>query len=506
MSERYEDFISRFKQRLVELFHQESNINELSIERGLPPEVWTDIMELSPLSVAVPEAFSGRGVKVKECLGILSAASYESLPLSLTFGINIALFLEPLAKYGLPEIQADIFQRFIEHGAMGGLMITEPDFGSDALNMRTNFTTLDNGEYKLKGQKHWQGLTGMADFWLIAARKQLSSGELARDIEFFVTDNSKTEQKIKVEQYFNNLGLYMIPYGLNTIDLTVPANQKLQPPSTGIKMMLDILHRSRLQFPGMGMGFIQRMLDEALSHCITRKVGAQKLIDLDSVQFQLSRIQSSYTLCSGMCAYSATMSGISYDLSSKGLEANSMKALVTDLMQESAQICVQLSGSSGYKIDHIAGRGIVDSRPFQIFEGSNEMLYTQISEIVIKQMKKQKEENFYLFMSQFESTNRIASRLKKHLNFSLEHTLVQRQMVVLGKVIARLVCLQYVDLMVEKGFRTDLFENSFKHMEMDIKKLLSDLSDYNNAVPIVAYHEGSNWMDYSDSDKNGEIE
>jgi len=498
MSERYEDFISRFKQRLVELFHHESNINELSIERGLPTEVWKDIMELKPLSVAIPEAFNGRGAIVKECLGLLSAASYESLSLSLTFGINIALFLEPLAKYGSPDIQAGIFKRFIENGSMGGLMITEPDFGSDALNMRTNFTTMDNGDYELKGQKHWQGLTGMADFWLIAARKQLTGGELARDIEFFVTDNSKIEQQVKVEHYFNNLGLYMIPYGLNTIDLTVPANQKLQPPSTGIKMMLDILHRSRLQFPGMGMGFIQRMLDEALSHCIIRKVGVQKLIELDSVQFQLSRIQSSYTLCSGMCAHSASMSGIVHDLSSKGLEANSMKALVTDLMQESAQICVQLSGSSGYKIDHIAGRGIVDSRPFQIFEGSNEMLYTQISEIIIKQMKRQKEENFYKFLSQTENMHRVAPRLKMHLNFSLQNTLVQRQMVVLGKVIARLVCLQYVDVMVEKGFRQDLFENSFKHMEMDIKKLLSDLSDYNDAVPIVEYHPDSNWMEFID--------
>lgn len=47
----------------------------------------------------------------------------------------------------------------------------------------------------------------------------------------------------------------MIPYGLNKIDIKVPQQNKLIPESTGLKMMLDILHRSRLQFPGMGMGF-----------------------------------------------------------------------------------------------------------------------------------------------------------------------------------------------------------------------------------------------------------
>lgn len=495
MTENFDVFIDRFKGRLKSLFHDESNINELSLNRGLPDDVWNGIMEMNPLSVAIPREFGGRGAEVKECLGILSAASYEALPLSLTFGINIALFLEPLAKYGNPDIQAPIFERFMKEQAMGGLMITEPDYGSDALNMRTSYSETGTG-YSITGQKHWQGLTGMADFWIVAARKKVQENDLARDVEFFVTDNSRPEQKIVVEHYFNNLGLYMIPYGLNTVEVQVPHNQKLIQHSTGIKMMLDILHRSRLQFPGMGMGFIQRMLDEALAHTTRRKVGGQPLVAMDSVRFQLSRIQAAYTLASGMCAHSSSMSGIAFDVAGEGLQANSMKALVTDLMQESAQICVQLSGSSGYKIDHIAGRGIVDSRPFQIFEGSNEMLYTQISEILVKQMKRMKINNFSEYLNSFENTARVAPLFRKNLDFELPAVLVQRQTVVLGKIIARLVCLQYVDEMVEKGFRKDLFDNCVKHIRMDVKKLSTDLSDYNNAEPIIDYQEGSAWADY----------
>lgn len=495
MKENFDEFLGRFKDNLFNLFHNETNINELSLSRGLPEKVWDGIMSTKPLSVSIPLEYGGRGAEVKECLGILSAASYESLPLSLTFGINIALFLEPVAKYADSVIKAPIFTKFLEEKAMGGLMITEPDYGSDALNMRTNYTQTEQG-YKLQGQKHWQGLTGMADFWIVAARKKGNNDDLARDVEFFVTDNSKPEQKIIVENLFNNLGLYMIPYGLNTIDVSVPENQKLIQHTTGIKMMLDILHRSRLQFPGMGMGFIQRMLDEAIEHTQTRKVGGQPLSNMDSVRYQLSRIQSAYTLASGMCSHSSTMSGIAFDLALEGLQANSMKALVTDLMQESAQICVQLSGSSGYKIDHIAGRGIVDSRPFQIFEGSNEMLYTQISEIVIKQMKKSKVTNFFEYLNTFEYTNRVAEIFKKHLNFDLPSTIAQRQTVVIGQIIARLVCLQYVDQMVEKGFRKDLFDNCVKHIEMDVKKLVSDITEYNNAEPIFDYQDASDWSKF----------
>lgn len=489
-------FINRFNIALKKAFHEQHDINELSHLRGLPPEVWTVIMQASPLSVAIPKEFGGRGAVVKECLSLLSAASYESLPLSLTFGINIALFLEPVAKYGDPSLKEKVLPSFTAEHHMGGLMITEPEFGSDALNMKTLYRITDDG-YSIKGHKHWQGLTGQANYWLVAARKELGNGELARDVDFFVTDNSIPQQHIEVESIYSNLGLYMIPYGLNKINIEVPGNQRLQPESTGIKMMLDILHRSRMQFPGMGMGFIKRMLDEALFHCTNRVVGTGNLLMLDSVQFQLSRIQTAYTLCSGMCARSSDISGIDHNLAQEGLEANSMKALVTDLMQESAQLCLQVSGANGYRISHIAGRGIVDSRPFQIFEGSNEMLYTQIAEMVLKHMKKQKETNLYAFLSEFDRTNRSAPRFSEYLGFEPGTTIPQRKLVDLGKIVARIICVQYVLELAEKGFRKDLVESCLFNMKMDIAHLASNFSLNGRADLIPEYEAESDWMDFA---------
>src|SRR5690606_1106138 len=130
----------------------------------------------------------------------------------------------------------------------------------------------------------------------------------------------------------------------------VPVDHKLKPESTGIKLMLDTLHRSRLQFPGMGMGFIKRLLDESLQHCRERRVSGLRLNELDSVKFQLSRLQAAYTLCSGMCAYSTTVSSIDFDLSGHAVDANSVKALVTDLMHEAAQTALQLAGANGYRL------------------------------------------------------------------------------------------------------------------------------------------------------------
>jgi alkylation response protein AidB-like acyl-CoA dehydrogenase len=493
---KFSEFLKDFEKTLKCLFHEKNDINQLSLKRGLPAELMNAILSERPLSVAIPEQFGGRGSKVKECLGILAAASYESLPLSLTFGINIALFLEPVSKYADESVKKGIFQRFLENQNMGGLMITEPDYGSDALNMKTMNQEVENG-YKIKGTKHWQGLTGLADYWIIASRKALENGELGRDIDFFISDNTVEKQRVVVEELYDNAGLYMIPYGLNRLDLEVPANFKLQPETTGIKMMLDILHRSRMQFPGMGMGFIKRMLDEALSHCTNRMVGSGNLLAIDQVQFSISRMQSAYTICSAMCAKSSEISGIAHNLATEGMEANTMKAVVTDLMQECAQLLVQLSGANGYRISHIGGRGIMDSRPFQIFEGSNEMLYAQVAEIITRAMKKQKQLHLFDFLKELSLTSEACLHFKKELSFTLDQILSQRKLVDLGKVIARIICISYVLDLGKKGFRNDLLQNCIDTMKQELAVLISSFK-FDNAVQVVeGYAEQSSWLKFA---------
>ncbi|PKP35326.1 MAG: acyl-CoA dehydrogenase, partial [Bacteroidetes bacterium HGW-Bacteroidetes-15] len=257
----------------------------MGVTRGLPPYVLREVLEENPLNVFIPQTYGGRGGKIHEMLTLMEASSYQSLPLALMLGINGGLFLQPVANYALDEAKENVFKRFIDQKNLGGLMITEPDFGSEALKMQTVFSKSDN-QYNISGTKHWAGLTGWADFWLMTAREKSISGELGRDIGFFIHDTNNGG--IDVEEYYNNLGLYMIPYGRNKVDISVPSGYRLQPKTTGISMMLDLLHRSRLQFPGMATGFLHRLLDEAISHCKTRFVGGVSLFNYDQVKERLA--------------------------------------------------------------------------------------------------------------------------------------------------------------------------------------------------------------------------
>lgn len=491
----FSDFLNTLKEKIKYVFYVKGDIDNLSTKRGLPPSLMREIMSANPLSVGIPKEYGGRGGLMHENIGLLAAASYESLPLSLTFGINLGLFLQPVGKYAQEEVKAGIFKRFMEEKSMGGLMITEPNFGSDALNMQTSYTEKD-GLYHIKGKKHWAGLTGWADYWLLTARQQTSSGNLQRDIDFFICDVNAPGQEIVVEEFFENLGLYMIPYGRNRIDVKVPAVHKLQPHTTGVQMMLDLLHRSRMQFPGMGMGFIKRMLDEAIAHSKERFVGGKSLFSYDQVQQHLSKLQASYTVCSAMCANSSEKAGVDNDLVPHGLEANAVKSVITDLMQEAAQSLLQLVGAKAYKLNHIAGRSTADSRPFQIFEGSNDILYAQISENLVKMMKRVKENNLFQFLKSFDLTSKAAGFIKEQMNFNLNLNMPQRKLVELGKVIGRVISLNQVVEIANKGFRKDLAEGGITMLQQEISNLLATFSFKNNRQVVDGYEENSSWLSF----------
>ncbi|MEI6748468.1 MAG: acyl-CoA dehydrogenase family protein [Bacteroidales bacterium] len=491
----FSEFLQNFHDKLTTVFHQRTNSDLLGTERGLPPYVIREILSSDPFLAFIPAIYGGRGGHVHEGIDVISTASYESLALGLTLGINWALFLQPVAKYANEEIKASIFKDFVEDKKMGGLMITEPNHGSDALNMQTSYTE-EKDYYHLKGTKHWAGLTGWADYWLLTARKETSGGDLMRDIDFFVCNNNKAGQGIVVEEYFKNLGLYMIPYGRNKIDVKIPKIYRLEPHTTGIAMLLDCLHRSRMQIPAMAMGFTKRMLDEALHHCQSRFVGSKSLFSYDQVQHRLASLQSAFTITSAICAHSSDNGAIGVDLVNHGLKANSVKTVATDLMQESAQHLFQLVGAKGYKLNHIAGRAIVDSRPFQIFEGSNDILYAQISEAVVKRMKQAKETNLYQFLKNYPLTEKAAEKLKDMINFELNLQLPQRKMVELGKVLGRIIVMEMVIDIGIKGFQPELISKSLAMIRQELISLISSWSFCNKTVVTIDYNEQSYWRNF----------
>ena len=485
-------FLDRYAAVLRRVFREAPDGAAVHLRRGLPAADLRALLATKPLSVFIPRRHGGRagpaaegGDGVAGGLAMLERSAYESLAMALTMGINGALFLQPVAKYAREGVQNEVFPRFLAHQNMGGLMITEPDYGSDALSMETAWTEEGDG-YRIRGTKHWAGLTGLADLWLMTARKRGDDGRLARDVDFFVLDAHDPAQSLVVEERFHALGLYPIPYGRNGVDVHVPAAHRLEPTRNGLTMMLDLLHRSRLQFPGMALGFLHRLADEALQHVRTRAVGGKSLLHYDQVRRRLADLQASVTLADAMNLHAAEHADPDADLAKDGLRANVVKTVVTDKMQGAAQSLLQLVGAAGYKLDHVAGRGLIDSRPFQIFEGSNDILYEQIAGTTLKAMKAANEVRLDAFLRGHALTARAAERLGDLLHVRIDGDVPQRRRVDLGRIVGRVAGLDMTLELAERGYDAGRVEVAVQALRTEIAVLLGALHQGHDADPSDA--------------------
>jgi len=495
MKEPFSEYISKYRKILKRIFTEREQDSESEIRRGLPQNVMDEISVLTPSAVSIPEEYGGRGSDPSEILTLLEATSYESLPLSLVQGINGALFLEPLARYGEQRMKKETFRSFMEKKSLGGLMITEPDHGTDALAMKTSWQGRDGG-YAITGEKHWAGLSGRADFWLMTAREKMMPGnDLKRDIDFFICDSSDPRQYVRPVETFSNLGLYMIPYALNRVDVDVPSHHRLIPVKSGIRLMQDLLHRSRLRFSGMATGFIHRMMDEAVRHTTERFVSGKSLYSYDQVQKRLSDLQADFTISSAFCRYAAGVSSIGNDLSGRSLEANIHKTVLSDLMQNAAQSLLQLVGAKGYKLNHIAGRSVVDSRPFQIFEGSNDVIYQQVADQFIKHMVMMKNFDLFNALKTHPLTGKIARRVKQITEITINPEMSQRKKVDLGRILGRITGMEWTLDMGAGGYDSSLIEQALESMTERVQSLLGSFCGTSRAEFIPVRSSPVHWRD-----------
>ena len=166
-------------------------------------------------------------------------------------------------------------------------------------------------------------------------------------------------------------------------------------------------------------------------------------------------------------------------------------------LEEAAQSLLQLMGAKGYRLDHIAGRALVDSRPFQIFEGSNDILYQQISEAILKSMRRLKETNLYRYLSEYELSSRAADYFKELINFEVDLQLPQRKLVELGRALGRIISMEMTIELGERGYRPDLIRNALEEFRTEVRGLLDTYRQGGLTALVEDYRDARGWLDFA---------
>ncbi len=369
--------------RLRELDLPDHDMPQRRIRDGAVRDLFQDLWDLEPFREYLPGSVGGSDGRAAELLAVLDTVAYEHLPLSLAVGITGALFILPIDGHAAPTVASETLQRVAGDDVwLGGMMMTEPSCGSDLLNASS--TADPNGRStRLRGLKHWSGLTGHADSWLVFARDD--SARRSRRMGFYVATQPAIRDGFKVEEFYRAFGLAPIPYGRTSFDTEIPKGNRLGDELPYTRVMAGILCGSRKIFAGMAHGFARRCLDEATRHTDERWAFGGRLSDLDQVQARLDDLRFSECLTRQLCFHVIAMSDrITSTDAQAGHAALLVKALGTELMAESAENLALLRGGEGYRRSVEGFSALADSYPYRVFEGPNDVLFEQYARGAMK--------------------------------------------------------------------------------------------------------------------------
>ena len=344
-------------------------------------DMLSDFLKLGPLHNFIPTDFGGTFESSGICMDLLDTVSYHCLPLGLAVGITGSLFIRPMARLAPAELNAAVLPRFLGSTELGGMMITEPTGGTDIFGLSTTLETAD-GNVAINGAKCWGGLTGRAEHWLVAARVK-KGDKLTRRVAMVYVPLAA--EGVAVEEYFDALGLQPITYGRTRYtNVCVPEANVITPAGgSALRGILDTLFRSRMGVSAIAAGQCRRLVDELTDRASSRLSFGKPIATYDQVQYRLSGLRGMQQINQSLWHFTGYWSDLHDDVSGDHILANAAKVISTDGLSAAADSALQVFAAAGYKRNHLVGRAFTDARPFQIFEGSNDVLLENMYDIMV---------------------------------------------------------------------------------------------------------------------------
>jgi len=371
------------RERLRDVALPDHHTSQEAIRGGAIRDVFRDLWDLDPFREYLPASLGGSDGSAAELLAALDTVAYEHLPMSLAVGITGALFVLPVAGHAASDVARATLERVAgDEVWLGGMMMTEPGCGSDLLSA-TSSAEPNGSSTRLRGVKHWSGLTGHADAWLVFARDD--GARRSRSMGFYLASCGTVRDDFAVQEYYSAFGLAPIPYGRTAFDARVPTENRLGDELPFTRVMAGVLCGSRKIFAGMAHGAARRCLDEATRHADGRRAFGGSLSDLDQVQARLEDLRYSECLTRALCFRVIEMSSsITSTDPAASHAALVVKALGTELMAESAENLSLLRGGEGYRRGVAGFSTLADSYPYRVFEGPNDVLFEQYARGAMK--------------------------------------------------------------------------------------------------------------------------
>src|SRR5829696_8105247 len=357
----------------------------------IPEDVIAGLAEIGGFGLSVPEEYGGFAAGGEaDYLGMVVATeelSWGSLGVGGSLITRPEILTRAIVTGGTDEQKRRWLPKIAAGDLMVGVMVTEPDYGSDVAGVATNATAVDGG-YLINGVKTWATFAGRADVLMLLARTDPDRSKTHRGLSLFVvekdavpghsfaleqTDGGKAEGRAIDTLGYRGMHSYEVSFS----DWLVPAENLVGEEGSlgkGFYLQMEGFENGRLQTAARAVGLMQAAFEAGLEYAQQRQVFGKPVFD-----YQLSRVK-----LARMAALIAAGRQFSYDVARRmgrgegTLSASMVKAYVCRSAEWVTREAMQLHGGMGYAEEFAVSRYFVDARVLSIFEGADETLCLRV--------------------------------------------------------------------------------------------------------------------------------
>jgi (2S)-methylsuccinyl-CoA dehydrogenase len=357
----------------------------------VPEDIISGLAELGGFGLSVPEEYGGFATGGEsDYIGMVVATeelSRGSLGIGGSLVTRPEILTRALVAGGTEEQKHAWLPRIASGEVMVGIMVTEPDFGSDVAGVKVT-ATRDTDGWRINGVKTWATFAGRANALMLLARTDPDRSKGHRGLSVFIVE--KPPARGHAFEFDDGRGGKLEGRAIDTIgyrgmhSYEVAFDNWFVPAANivggegglgrGFYLQMAGFENGRLQTAARAVGLMQAAFEAGLAYAQERNVFGEPVFEYQLSKAKLAR----------MAALIQAGRQFSYDVARKmaggegTLEASMVKAYVCRAAEWVTREAMQLHGGMGYAEEFPVSRYFVDARVLSIFEGADETLCLRV--------------------------------------------------------------------------------------------------------------------------------
>jgi alkylation response protein AidB-like acyl-CoA dehydrogenase len=334
--------------------------------------------DLGFVGIYIDEKYGGMGLGFLETALVMEEfwrvdPGIGSQVMCMSFGSEMLLL------FGT-EIQKERYLTSVcQGGKIGAVAVTEPNAGSDVLNVSTKAVRQDGG-YLINGSKMFISNGDIADFFVtLCLTNPDATSKTARHSVIVIDGNSQGIERNKI---YGKLGIRAHDTAeISFSNVWVPEENLIGEEGKGFECFMSFFNRSRTYIAAQGVGIAQGALEMALRHTKKRMVFGKPLASSELVQVRLAE----------MATLIEAARNLTYKAAWKVDKGIMDPALTSMAKWYAAEVGVkvvdealQLHGGYGYIDEYDISRFYRDAKIVEIYEGVKDVEKLVIGRHLVK--------------------------------------------------------------------------------------------------------------------------